>query len=316
MNRWWYQRARPPLLLKPFASIHAHWAQGRSGRPSARPPVPVIVIGNLTAGGSGKTPVVVALVRALKERGHDVAVVSRGYGSAPPRRPYRVRADDGAFTAGDEPLALARATGVAVWLDPNRSRALEAAIREGAKVVISDDGLQHRRLARSFELCVIDGRRGFGNGALLPAGPLRESIDRLESVDAILIKAPRRAALPVEGLEFRLERTGVRSIHGDGLLEPHGQAIDAVAGIADPDAFFDDLVEAGFRPRRHPLGDHQAIDEGWLNRLPGPVVVTAKDAARLAPTGLRSDLYVAGVRAVLPAALIERILAHVREFRP
>lgn len=315
VNRWWYEEAQPPLLLNPLASLYARLALRRSGRPSARPPVPVIVVGNLTAGGSGKTPVVEALVRALGKAGHAVAVVSRGYGAALPHRPYRVREDDSAAVAGDEPLALARATRVPVWLDPDRPRALGAAVEHGAKVVICDDGLQRSDLPRSFEICVIDGRRGFGNGSLLPAGPLREPIERLDFVDAVLVKAPRRVSIPVDGLDFSLERTGVRSIDGERILEPDEQGIDAVAGIADPVSFFDDLAEQGFWLRRHPLGDHEAIDEDWLNALPGPVVMTAKDAARLQPGG-RKDLFVAGIQAALPANLIERVRAHVREFRP
>jgi tetraacyldisaccharide 4'-kinase len=315
IHRWWYERRRPPALLKPLAALYARYPGRRSGRPSSRPPVPVIVVGNLTAGGSGKTPVVEALVRDLGAQGHAVAVVSRGYGAAPPQAPYRVRSEDAAAIAGDEPLALTRATGVPVWLDPDRRAALRAAVEHGATVVISDDGLQHAGLPRSFEICVIDGRRGFGNGALLPAGPLREPVERIESVDAVLIKAPLRVPLPVDGMEFRLEGTGIRSIDGERRLEAVGQGVDAVAGIADPVAFFEDLEEAGFRPRRHPLADHQAIDPAWLKRLPGPVVMTAKDAARV-PAGLREDLFVAGIRAALPETLLERVRAHVREFRP
>lgn len=303
------------MVLKPLAMLYARYPGRRRGRPPARPPVPVIVVGNLTAGGSGKTPVVEALVRDLGLRGHAVAVISRGYGAAPPHTPYRVRSEDCAAIAGDEPLALTRGTGVPVWLDPDRRQALRVAVEHGARVVISDDGLQHSGLPRSFELCVIDGRRGFGNGALIPAGPLRESLERIESVDAVLIKAPLRVSLAVRGMEFRLERTGVRSIDGQRQLEPAGQGVDAVAGIADPTSFFEDLEAAGFRPRRHPLADHQAIDADWLKGLPGPVVMTAKDAARV-PAGLREDLFVAGIRAVLPETLLERIRTHVREFRP
>ena len=314
-RHWWYVRTSAPVLLRPLAAVYGRWSADRLGRPPDTPPVPVIVVGNLTAGGSGKTPVVEALVRDLVDHGHAVAVIARGYGARPPQRPHRVTVDDTARQAGDEPLALHRATGVPTWVDPDRAAALTAAVSAGAEVVISDDGLQHRALPRSFELCVIDGRRGFGNGALLPAGPLREPIERLATVDAVLVKAPCRFDMPAGAEPFTLRPTGVRSVADGSELVPMGQGVDAVAGIADPDRFFEALDEAGFEVRGHPLADHAPIDAAWLAGLPGPVVVTGKDAARL-PPGLRDDLYVAGVRAELPSGLLRRIRAHVREFRP
>ncbi|NKI35481.1 tetraacyldisaccharide 4'-kinase [Wenzhouxiangella sp. XN79A] len=312
-HRWWYERARPPWPLRPLAAVYGRLSSGRLGRPSGRPPVPVIVIGNLTAGGSGKTPVVEALVRDLAEAGHAVAVISRGYGGRPPKHPHRVETGDRASVAGDEALAVHRATGVPTWIDPDRRAALDAAVAAGAEVVVSDDGLQHRALPRSFEICVIDGRRGFGNGALLPAGPLREPLSRLASVDAILVKAPQRAAIPVDGESFTLRPTGIRSCADRSELGSFGQTIDAVAGIADPAGFFESLRTAGFELRRHRLADHAPIDPDWLAALPGPVVMTTKDAARL-DRMVRDDLYVATVRAELPDALLGRVRAHVREF--
>ncbi len=314
-RHWWYECSKAPVLLRPLAAAYGRLSAGRVGRPSARPPVPVIVVGNLTAGGSGKTPVVEALVSDLMEDGRAVAIIARGYGARPSRVPHRVDVDDTARQAGDEALALHRATGAPTWIAPDRSAALACAVAAGAEVVISDDGLQHRALARSFELCVIDGRRGFGNGSLLPAGPLREPVERLASVDAVLVKAPCRFEMPVNADLFELRGTGIRSVVDGAELVPSGEGIDAVAGIADPDRFFEALGEAGFEVRGHPLADHAPIDAAWLAGLPGPVVITGKDAARLQP-GVREDLYVAGVRAELPPGLLQRIRVHVREFRP
>jgi tetraacyldisaccharide 4'-kinase len=314
-RRWWYERPDAPWPLRPLAALYGRVSAARVGRPAERPSVPVIVVGNLTVGGSGKTPVVETLVRDLAARGHAVAIIARGYGADPPTRPYRVASDDSAARAGDEALALHRATGAPTWIDLDRRAALDAAIAAGADVVISDDGLQHRGLPRSFEICVVDGRHGFGNGALLPAGPLREPVGRLDSVDAVLVKAPQCVELPVEADAFRLHDDGIRSLADGATFDAAKGGVDAVAGIADPAAFFDSLRAAGFDVRPHPLADHAPIDPVWLAGLPGPVILTAKDAARVDPP-VRADLYVAAVRAILPEVLLERVRTHVREFRP
>lgn len=312
-ERWWYGRRHPPALLRPMAALYGAWTASRLDRPAARPPIPVIVVGNLTAGGSGKTPVVEALVRMLAGEGIRVGVISRGYGGEEPRRPQEVSARSVASSVGDEPLAIHRSTGVPVWVCRDRAAALDAAVTRGCEVVISDDGLQHVALPRSFEVCVIDGRRGFGNGALLPAGPLRQPLLRLERVDAVLVKAPVAVDLPAEFQCFELLPSGWSRVSGAPTEPPARGEVDAVAGIADPDAFFESLQALGYRPRRHRLADHQAIDGAWLAGLPGPVVVTAKDAARLDGEP-RPDLFVARVEARLPQSLRETVRAHVREF--
>lgn len=318
-RRLWYERERPNPILSPLARLYGAMTASRGQRPARRPPVPVIVVGNLTAGGSGKTPVVEALACHFEAGNRRVAIVSRGYGGEEPSCPLRVDADMPARVAGDEARMLARSIEGPVWVCRDRGAALEAAVAAGADIVLADDGLQNAGLARSFELCVVDGRRGFGNGALLPAGPLRQTVDRLGTVDAVLVKQPVLAELPFAEFEtFELRAGGIRPLAVDSTrarpvrLES-GASIDAVAGIADPSAFFDDLRRHGFDVREHPLADHARIDPAWLRRLQGPVVLTAKDAARIDDPP-REDLFVAAVEAVLPATLIATIEAHVREF--
>lgn len=290
-------------------------------RPSERPPLPVIVVGNLVAGGSGKTPVVIALVDALARHGYAVAVISRGYGGRT-RGPHRVAADDRAAAVGDEALEIFRATGQPVWVARRRASALRAAHTAGMEVVIADDGLQHAALPRSLEICVIDPRRGFGNGRLLPAGPLRQARSRLATVDLVLL---RNADASVRTAR-RLELPGAISFSiRSGMPEPVKRAapalpepplsLDAVAGIADPTPFFEALEARGYQVRRHRLADHQPISERWLRGLRGPIVTTAKDHARIGPIE-RSDLYVVPVRADLPQAVVDHVVAHVREFVP
>lgn len=319
IERVWYSPVPPPLPLAALERLYRRATRKRFGRPSGRPPCPVIVVGNLVVGGSGKTPVVAALVRALAREGFRVAVVSRGYGSRAGAGPIRVRSDHTASEVGDEALELVQATGIDVWVGSRRDRALAATRAAGADVVVSDDGLQHAALPRSFEVCVVDEKRGFGNRHLLPAGPLRQPVSRLAQVDLILIKrsatGESACGLP-DGLRFELR---------PGELEPAdpavdvpapvpGRSVDAVAGIGDPAAFFATLTRLGYSVRPHPLVDHQPIDPRWLDRLPGPVVMTAKDRARLdAP--LRDDAFVLPVRAGLPDEAVQRIVEHVREFR-
>lgn len=318
LERWlediWYGDRPVPAVLAALEPLYRRLA--RSGaRPSARPPRPVIVVGNLVAGGCGKTPVVIELARQLQAHSLRVAVIARGHGARQSGRAVRVRPDDRSERVGDEALEIAQAVDVPVWVARRRGLALDAALADGAEVVLSDDGLQHEALPRSFELCLIDGRRCFGNGRMLPAGPLRQPPARLADVDLVLWREPRPAER-ADTLGFSIELGALRPAHpGSGTAPAPPAAIDAVAGIADPEPFFAALEARGYRVRRHRFGDHQAIPRRWLKSLAGPVVTTAKDCARIGKAP-RHDLHVLPVQARLPARAVDRILAHVREFRP
>ncbi len=318
IDRLWYSAQPPPVPLRALERLYRRVSRSRWNRPTERPPCPVVVVGNLVAGGSGKTPVVAAVTLALAAEGRRVAIITRGYASRAGTGPLRVAGGASARDVGDEALELARATGVDVWVGSNRRRALQAATETGADCVVSDDGLQHVRLPRSFEICVIDEKRGFGNGHLLPAGPLRQPPARLSQIDLVLIKrssSGRIAGGIPDGFGFALEPgspTPANPEFGSRAPRP-GEAIDAVAGIADPAAFFDMLSGLGYRVRPHSLADHQPIDEAWLDRLPGPIVLTAKDRARLAGS-VRDDAFVLPVRAALPGSVLQSIVEHVRNF--
>lgn len=314
LHRRWYGGKRVAWPLAAAERLYAG-AIGAPRRPPGTPPCPVIVVGNLVAGGGGKTPVVAAIARHLAEQGHGVAMVARGYRSRAGRGPTRVRAGGTAREFGDEALELVGSTGLPMWVGRDRAAAVAAAVAAGAEVVVADDGLQHAALPRSFEICVVDGRRGFGNGRLLPAGPLRQPLVRLASVDLVLIKGSDAPAddLP-DGVRFALAAEPLAPLRGAAPPPEPGAVVDAVAGIADPAAFFERLHRLGLGLREHALGDHQAIPRAWLAGLPGPVVMTGKDAARLGDPG-RDDAFVLPVRAVLPADVLQRIAAHVRKFR-
>ena len=192
LNAWY--NGHPALkLLRPLECLYRRVVTGKRQRFLAgegaiyQPPVPLIVVGNITVGGTGKTPLILWLVEHCQRLGLRVGVVSRGYGAKPAQLPWRVSAEDCAAVAGDEPLLIVQRCGVPLMIDPDRGRAVQALLAaEPLDLILSDDGLQHYRLARDLELVLIDAARGLGNRRCLPAGPLREPAERLQSVDAVL----------------------------------------------------------------------------------------------------------------------------------
>ena len=248
--------------------------------------MPVVVIGNISLGGSGKTPLIIALAKALSERGYSVGVVSRGYGGASAQYPLVVGPDTLVSQSGDEPLLIAKKLGCPVVVDPNRGRSVEKLVESfSCDLILSDDGLQHYRLHRDVEIAVVDGRRRFGNGYTLPAGPLRESPRRLKEVDFIIqnggIVEPDDPGTYIVQLETSgLRRFGSSELIGfDQWVESTN--IHAVAAIGHPERFFESLRQMGFKVDSEPKNDHQtltALDIGFDDDL--PVVITAKDAVK------------------------------------
>lgn len=287
-------------------------------RPPQRPPVPVIVVGNLSVGGTGKTPVVIALARHLLDCGLKPAVISRGYGGTVGRGPERVEAQADPARVGDEPALIASVLDLPVWVGARRRRALDAAVAAGAEVVIADDGLQHRELARSFELIVVDGLRGFGNGRLLPAGPLRCPIERLFEADRVLLRGPCTGPGLPAGIPFALKPLALRDLSRKQSQAPDslaGRSVSAVCGIGHPEQFAAQLEALGMRVELHAFQDHHRYRPADLSKLSRPIVTTAKDAIKLrrllpVPEGIR----VLDVEAELPPSLLQDLVEHVREF--
>jgi len=286
----WYA-GHPALgLLRPLEWLYRAVVQRKRSRFLAgegeiyRAPVPVVVVGNITVGGTGKTPMILWLIEHCRRQGLRVGVVSRGYGAQPPQLPWRVQADQTARVAGDEPLLIVQRSGVPLMIDPDRSRAVAALLAaEPLDLILSDDGLQHYRLARDLELVLIDAARGLGNRHCLPAGPLREPVERLQSVDALLYNGASND--PQDGYGFTLQpRTLVNLRSG----EPHplshfpaGQALHAVAGIGNPQRFFNTLEGLHWRPVAHAFADHAPYSAELLNFSPVlPLVMTEKDAVK------------------------------------
>jgi tetraacyldisaccharide 4'-kinase len=287
VERVWQQRGWAALLLWPIGAVFFVVAGlrrrlYRQGFLRAfRLPVPVIVVGNITAGGSGKTPLVIWLVGEFRRRGYRPGVISRGYrASGSDVRP--VGADSSATEVGDEPVLIHRRTGVPVYVGRDRvavGRALLAA--HDCDVVLCDDGLQHYRLARDAEVAVVD-RRGFMNGWPLPAGPLREPVTRLQSVTAVVANDwPGRA-----GFRMRLEGARFQRLDDDATqcaaAELAGLRLHAVAGIGEPQRFFDHLAALGLDCSLHAFPDHHAYTAADLAFAGDAILTTEKDAVKFA----------------------------------
>lgn len=300
LARQWQRGGWLSTALRPLSALTA-WAVARkraryaSGRKvSYRPPVPVVVIGNIYVGGTGKTPMVIATVENLRARGYTPGVVSRGYGVKVGPHPRVGLGDLEAARFGDEPALIARATGAPVSIHPKRALAAQALLQAHPRVdvIVSDDGLQHLALARDIEIVVQD-QRGVGNRRLLPAGPLREPASRLADVDAIVTNIGTSDSVPLSNsggrprqVQMWLEPGVARHIEGHAtrpLADFAGQPrIAAAAGIGNPERFFTTLRAAGITlSATLPLPDHHDYATSPFQSLDADVIlVTAKDAIK------------------------------------
>ncbi|HYC37353.1 MAG TPA: tetraacyldisaccharide 4'-kinase [Usitatibacter sp.] len=298
--------------------------------PSWRAPVPVIVCGNITAGGSGKTPLALAVLEILLAKGWNPGVVARGYGRVPPReadplgvvRVYPDIATPEHF--GDEPVLIARRSRVPVYISPDRPAAARALLEAHPEVdvLVSDDGLQHYALQRDVELAVVDGERRFGNGLLLPSGPLREPTKRLREVDAVILNGGGEEIAGARRFDMRLGRERFAALaRNDELsaeefaLMARGRAVAAIAGIGNPDRFFEHLERLGIRARTRAFPDHHAFQPSEL-RLAGAevVVMTEKDAVKCAAFA-DARMWFMRVDAILPQDFEEFLLARIAKAR-
>jgi tetraacyldisaccharide 4'-kinase len=282
---------------------------------SEHPGIPVVVVGNLTVGGSGKTPLAIWIAEFLKGRGWSPAIVARGYGARVEAPRAATLASDAA-EVGDEPVVAARRSGCPVWVGPDRVRvaaALRAAHPE-VDVLVLDDGLQHYRMRRDLEIAVVDAR-GLGNGFLLPAGPLREPRLRLRTVDAVVahgLAMERGFAMTLEGKELhRMADARERR----PLEAFAGQAVHVAAGIGDPERFFAHIARGGAKVIPHPFPDHHRFSARELDFGDGlPVILTEKDAVKLRGAA-RPEWWVLPVSARLDPAFGAWLLGKLDECR-
>ncbi len=283
-----------------------------------RLPVPVVVVGNVTVGGTGKTPLVIWLAQRLRAAGYHPGVISRGYGGKA-EAPREVLPDSDAAELGDEPVLIARRMGIPVWVGRRRAAVAAALLRHHGEVdvLIADDGLQHYGLGRDIEIAVVDGDRGLGNGALLPAGPLREPARRLDKVDAVVINGGSSQAVSTGAPVFRMQLIGSRfcNLQDPALVVSgayfEGRETHVLAGIGNPARFFKAVEGLGVIGRRHSFPDHHAFRPG---DLPGAtLIMTEKDAVKCA-SHASADAWFLPVDAVLEEGLetliLERLKVH------
>ncbi|UZJ61929.1 tetraacyldisaccharide 4'-kinase [Pseudomonas sp. KU26590] len=309
----WYQGHPALALLRPLECLYRRVVNRKRARFLAgqgdiyTAPVPVVVVGNITIGGTGKTPLILWMIDHCRARGLRVGVVSRGYGAKPPSLPWRVLPQQAAEHAGDEPLLIVNRTGVPLMIDPDRSQAVRALLaEEPLDLILSDDGLQHYRLNRDLELVLIDAVRGLGNRRCLPAGPLREPVERLQSVDALLYNGA--SADREDGFAFQLKPSAlVNLLSGERRPVDHfppGTQIHAVAGIGNPQRFFNTLEGLHWRPVPHAFADHAVFSAQALLFTPAlPVVMTEKDAVKCVSFAA-SDWWYLAVEAVPSPAFV------------
>lgn len=293
LNAIWYSDRQPPRLLRFLEFGYAGIVRRRSPVNPELLPVPVVVVGNFTVGGTGKTPLIIAIVEHLQRIGHKPGVVSRGYGRSG-KSPHTLNAGSTAEQSGDEPLLIFRRTRAPVQVDADRLAAAKKLIADGCDVIISDDGLQHHRLPRQLEIEVYDAVRGYGNGHLLPAGPLREMPRK---VDFRLGNGQLSDSPSAFGMQLVLDKC--YRLH-DGAVRPlaafSGESVQALAGIGNPGRFFAALVDAGLRITEHPFPDHHRFTASDLPK--GTVLMTEKDAVKCL-TSKRTDLWSVPVNAIV-----------------
>lgn len=318
LDDYWYSDNSLSRLLTPLGWLFCLLVAARrfayriGALKSVRLPVAVIVVGNITVGGTGKTPLVIWLAKYLSGHGYRPGIISRGYGGQSPVWPLPVEPDSDAGMVGDEPVLIAGRTGCPVVVGPDRVAAANYLLaRHECDVVLSDDGMQHYRLARDIEIGVLDGERRLGNGRCLPAGPLREPRSRLSEVDFIV------SSVCADGGAYAMSLRGtvlhnLASGESRAVFEWREETVHAVAGIGNPARFFETLRQSGLKVIEHPFPDHYPLQREDLDFDDGyPVLLTEKDAVKCRSFA-RDNYWYLPVDAILPERLGERIRTKLR----
>lgn len=314
---FWYQKSIWQIIFLPLhwllsLFVYLRISAYRIGIfSSKRSQLPIIVVGNISVGGTGKSPLVVSLVHELKRLGYNPGIISRGYGGNAPNYPLEVYEDTPVKFSGDEAWMLARKCQCPVVVDPIRYRAADLlATTTHCDVIVSDDGLQHYPLQRQFEIAVIEGERYLGNGMLMPFGPLREPKWRLRSVDAIVInhrfdsftqrsEILRQQGFPVYDYHFtaqqfvNLANPRLKMSLQAFIAKYRNETINAVAGIGNPEAFYEFLIGSGLSISKHSFPDHYQFEQSDLTFDNGMVIMTEKDATKCLDFDLDNVWYMA-----------------------
>ncbi|OUS06081.1 tetraacyldisaccharide 4'-kinase [Gammaproteobacteria bacterium 42_54_T18] len=306
----WYEKRKPPCLLKPLEIFYRRVVDKRRLRfvqnvnASYSPEVPVIIVGNITVGGTGKTPLTLFLIEGLKGKGLNVGVISRGYGGSAKQYPIAVDKNSSAREVGDEPLMVYLRSGAPVVVDPDRVAAAKYLEQNfNVDIIISDDGLQHYALNRSVEIVVMDATRGIGNGCCLPMGPLREPVARLASVDYLIVNGGNIDVLSSDvrsafgnadaSYSMQIMAQGLEPVFqsGNRQLPPQNTEVYGVAGIGNPVRFFSTLSEFGYQVTEMPFPDHYQYKQSDFESMSDmQIVMTEKDAVKVHSLELAPNL--------------------------
>ena len=321
---WYRKKSFLSLMLWPLSKVTSYISKRRHNAYIANKPkrtnkdIPLIVVGNIVAGGTGKTPVVIKLINELKDKGYNPSVISRGFGGKSNRYPLLVNDEVSSSESGDEPKMIYLNTKVPVCVSPNRVKGVNELLKKSTtNIIVSDDGMQHYKMYRDIEIAVFDGSRGLGNGLCLPSGPLRESQERLNDVDFIISsneplneEGIESEVFNFEAIEF-IRNSDKTSIRVDEW--PLSRNVNAVAGIGNPTKFFQTLKSLGLNPVEHSFPDHYEFQKGDLIFEENfPIIMTEKDAIRLEGS-IDIDFWYLKIRANLPDGFIDRVLSKIKD---
>lgn len=330
LERAWHKRAGWLILLWPVSVLFQaltkirRRAQQHKQRPAGLK-APVIVIGNISVGGTGKTPLLITLSQELQKQGFKPGIISRGYGGEAPNHPLAVHSKSDVHQSGDEAFLIAQKTGCPVYVDPDRSAALDALLaNEDVDVVLSDDGLQHYKLYRDLEIAVVDGKRLFSNGFCMPAGPLRESMARLNEVQHIVVNGESSREIPQLATSSKMQlepRAFVNLVSGEsrpfaGVPFNMGSKLQAVSALGNPQRFYALLERLPYQVETFSFPDHhnftaddfeqQGIDAQQL------VVMTEKDAVKCQQFA-KNNFWYLSVEVNLESQFVERLIEDIRQ---
>ena len=322
LDHYWYHNNPIAVLLRPLSWCFRGLASLRRNGyrlgliKSVRLPVPVIVVGNISVGGTGKTPLVIALVEWLVQHGYQPGVITRGYGGEQRREPVLVNADSDPYSVSDEAVLLAKRTARPVAACADRIAASRLLLEQGCDIVLSDDGLQHYRLQRDVEIAVVDATRGVGNGFCLPAGPLREPKKRLKTVDFVIVNGSDRVDLGCDSHTMVLRAHSPRRLTDDeeqAITNFKGVTIHALAAIGNPKRFYDQLRSSGLSIIEHSFPDHhryRAEDIEFADEY--PVLMTEKDAVKCKKIVDSKRYWYVPVEAVLNEAFKQSLINRLK----
>jgi len=324
LDHYWYSVNPVSILLLPlswlfcFISWLRRLAYQFNFKPTQHLPVPVIIVGNITVGGTGKTPLVIWLAAYLQEKGYSPGIISRGYGGSASEWPIPVTADSNPQEVGDEPVMLAQRSGCPVWVGPDRPATGHALLKNSpCDILISDDGLQHYALGRNIEIAVIDGMRGLGNGFCLPAGPLRERASRLSQVDLVVFNGVVTNGISrFAGHCMTLTTGELVNLYDQRRVSTtqfQGQSVHGMAGIGNPERFFNTLTQLGMKVETHAYPDHHKFSAAEISPNDDwPVIITEKDAVKCVTFSQQRHWYLE-VSAELDRGFIQQLDKLIRE---